>query len=505
MKRILCLLVGLLIAFPAWAVHKTGQLPRTANTFAPLRDYAGGDPNAPKIHEKYLMSKMMRGETIRASLDMGKFSYLSEAEIRHLIARAYEKWFLQTAEHIRRSKRAEEFKDVLPILDKGVRVEFVKENPDIAFHFVPLAKIREDDPTDHSTLGFYKKDKIEVPSIFVPSDWADQKGNSKKSKKLAKFYATLFVHEIGHSIGFADTYEGGRLSSDQLYGTVKIYPSVMDSMYDEYKETNLSCDDATGVINLMDITRNYTQRGGEQGWHSLCPKAKEYFVHNISPLRKSYKVEFGNDRVKVTQFSNDKLLSREYPFSQQAYSPLEGIAVQGDKFDALNRMIRGKTPRGEVVYINLLYESRTLVALRNGKVVYYRQDLLFPNRTKTIWAFYPEGLPQLWILEKNKQGKNLKIYKWQSDGKGGYASYTLDERKYDKKGRFVEEKKRSSKPTETNSAEVQKSTKGNSSSAGTQSAGLEQQLETRTNAARLDQFVKDFKADTKSKGKELVF
>nr|QGT50676.1 hypothetical protein Elusimicrob1349_1460 [uncultured Elusimicrobia bacterium] len=76
-------------------------------------------------------------------------------------------------------------------------------------------------------------------------------------KDFGYSYRTLLytvLHETGHAVGLADQHKW--INNDQLYTTVDTRKSVMD-----YSTTFLTCDDADGVITLIDdalgIKRNF--------------------------------------------------------------------------------------------------------------------------------------------------------------------------------------------------------------------------------------------------------
>lgn len=457
MKKGMLFLGMLGLSVMALGYQEPGALPRTASTFAPLQNYLQGSTG--KVNDFYLLPKMIKGQTLRIRLLVLE-DYepeLSLENIKENIASSYQQWFEETASWIRRQKREMEFADVLQILDRGVKVEFVDENPDISFLIQPLQNIQD----QLGYWGYYVQEFGGTASIWLAGDVtpSEQVGNANKKeaefyKELAQndakrlnFYKRETLHEIGHSIAFADMYVGGRLNSDQIYGSVKSpsdIPSIMDELTFKSvkKEPHLSCDDATGMINLIDITNGYTQRGGEKGWRSLCPKSKEYFIHNISGLKGSYRVQLaGKNKVLIGTYKGEVILT-EYPFADEMITPFEGVSVsndggeEGPETDALGRLVHGKTVGEDDIYINHLYEQRTL-AVVNGQsqVAYFRIDNTLKNKRKTIWLFNQNGKINELELTWEGDAIYLNLKRGTVDEENNWVQITSSvKRYYDKKG-----------------------------------------------------------------------
>ena len=494
MKRIVSLAVCLGLALPVLAVQRAGQLPRTANSFAPMSDYTDGSG---QISSHYLLAKMMRGEPIYIALKYDKLPF-SLSETQDFIAKIYAKWVTQTAQQIRSAKREEEFADNLRVLDQDVRVEFVEENPDITFHFLGIEEIWEIRQS-RSTAGFYTHSDGHS-HIVLPHDLARVEKLANDPEKLRNFYSNLMMHEAGHSIGFAEAYEEGRLAADQLYGTAD--PDEHSIMSDEVslEELKLSCGDATGVINLMDITNNYTQRGGEKGWKSLCPKSKEYFIHNVSCLKGSYKIEFGAKDIAVSTYKDGKIVKDLYPLSSDMYAPYEKVELASiEEKDPVGRPIRATTTRGELVFINYLYESRRVVVIRGGQAVYLRYDKSAPSKhSREVYWLYKQGDNSGYFkVTLNAQSRVLEMQLGPVDEEGAFQpGSTAMSRVYDGKGNLKKQHIPDYSTAVTSVIINDKEMVAEQKSRPTP-LSLEQQVEREQRNAQLDNLVKNMKLEEK--------
>ena len=456
MKKGILFLGMLCLSVAALGFQESGASPRFLNSFAPLNNYLQG--GTAELNTRYLLPKMIKGETLRIGL-LVREDYepeLTLEEIKEMIASSYQQWFEETAVWIRHRHREAEFADILKVLDQGVKVEFVEENPDIEFYIQSLQELQ----AHKGFMGYYTQEFGDV-QIWLAGDVTPSEEIANASKKSASFFKALAthaqmrwnfykhaaLHEIGHSVAFADMYVQGRLNSDQIYGSVKPsadIPSVMDSITPKSikQEPHLSCDDATGMINLIDITCGYTERGGEKGWKSLCPKSKEYFIHNISGLKDSYRVQLIKGKKVLIGTYKGKAILREYPFADKMITPFEGISISNDvrkekpERDALGRLVHGKTVKSDELYVNYLYERRIMAVINSkSQAVYFRMDDTLKNKRKSLWIFNQNGEMNELEITREEDAISLNFKKGTVDSEDRWVQVTDSvTRHYDKKG-----------------------------------------------------------------------
>ena len=163
-----------------------------------------------------------------------------------LVQVAYNDWFSNAVDWIEYEHREKEFADVLPLLRQGVKIEFVdfldaKDN-DIWISFDDtLERMREACQCD-SCLG---------------CEASGAEGFSMVVHLFAGGAYSTVVHELGHTLGLADAYEGGyeQNASKTHRSEQRIFVSVMDA-----GDNELSGDDADGLINMIDSWKIYAMK-----------------------------------------------------------------------------------------------------------------------------------------------------------------------------------------------------------------------------------------------------
>jgi hypothetical protein len=247
-------------------------------------------------YEEYrlLLKKIMRGESISYCLDGNTISFGFE-NLDNMVnnfegkGNIYDFWLSNTWAQIEKAGRQEEFANLKNILTTPVIMR--RQQCSIALNGARFAKLFA------RTSGFsgYKYDKNieDIRFIFSngteaykrPRGWDWVRGVyysgsneipsfivlfSKTYSIDKRFYETL-LHETGHSLGMADQ-DGIQKNSSRIFKTKIVTDSIMSS-----SAADFSCDDADGLINLIDRLNNY-RRGGDKGWRSLCPHYNRVYV-----------------------------------------------------------------------------------------------------------------------------------------------------------------------------------------------------------------------------------
>lgn len=198
---------------------------------------------------------------MRVSLQIPASDEAKRPKYEEMISQNYNEWFAQTAKIIRSAGREQEFADVLQILDRGISVEFSRpgQAADIVFYIVPFKEMQQ--ACGKTAGGCYIRGN-DMPTIYLPKNqllMALLSAGRVNTRRIG-------VHEIGHSLGLSDQYKQARnKNTHDRYSSVQTGKSVMNH------SGSLTCDDADGIVNLIDIAQG-TARGGNKGWKSLCPQ-----------------------------------------------------------------------------------------------------------------------------------------------------------------------------------------------------------------------------------------
>lgn len=402
---------------------------------------------------RYLLPQIIAGKPVRVFLSVPADTEDNLAEYQESIRQNYNQWFESTAQIIRATGREAEFADVLPLLDKGIKVEFLqdKEQVDIRFYVVPFAYIGG--ICGAMAGGCYKRlqQDGEIPEIFLPQDQVLLKLLS--AGKLSS--AQVGLHEIGHSLGLSDQYEKAKdKDTPRRYSSARPAESVMN------RDKNLSCDDADGIVNLIDIARG-TARGGDKGWKSLCANSKEYYVRGQSGLRGPYQITSEDTRVwDLEVYKNGQVAYTKHLelTDKGAPSPFVVLPQTVQERDGLGRPVLAVGPNGEKIYYAYLYDQYIKLITIGGKAV--QGELYTP-----FWENRTRGNARGIYFKK---GKNWGVLGVMKNKRGGEVFYTLkDENEnlildmslaFDKQNQLLSEKYNDGKQIFSNSTKSRGST-----------------------------------------------
>lgn len=168
------------------------------------------------------------------------------------------KWPQETLRFIQRSGRAQEFADIVPILQ----------------HKLTLVKVSETDSPD-IVLSFSDELKEYTDGDFAEKDTEQPFNLIRINKNSRDKFADTSLHEIGHYFGLADQYASARTNSHAEYSSDVNYSDSSIMQASDSNVNNLTCDDADGLINLLDLRlaqrrNNQFSTRAQKGWESLC-------------------------------------------------------------------------------------------------------------------------------------------------------------------------------------------------------------------------------------------
>ena len=376
-----------LAAFSAlWGVVGDYDLPRTPEGMSRLAGLE--QPVSPTPGERYLLKPVLGGASVKVFLDPGEESEETLAQYREKIKEAYNNWFLNAAKEIRKSGRTQEFADILPVLDKGIPVEFVPSGEDIFVKF----EDRQEVPRLCGAVAAPACYLFEGPKIYVSKNPRSQKPvKGLLGPGSGKLMFANLMHEIGHSLGFSDQYAQARFTTHPIYHGDKTDSTVMN------KTVNLTCDDADGMINLIDLTLG-KRRGGRVGWRSLCRNSKTYYIGGTALGNGPYMMwpkENGNVWM-LREYWADGVQGRELSMAWgkgiSLFEPFAEVVVERD---AIGRPVLAQGPRGEKVYYSYQYGRKMRFVTAGDKILLLeRRERNLPKEKsfdKIIIAFTHNG------------------------------------------------------------------------------------------------------------------
>ena len=228
-----------------------------------------------------LLPLILKGQTLKISVyppDDVEEEKLWAAQKK--VRRAYNDWFANAAEIIKRQNRTAEFEDILPTLEWGIPIQFV-------------AFASDEGPEDlWVNMERTLEDVSEICKCRCTGcQLLGGKGVPMQITVVERGTYSTLLHEIGHTLGLADAYDEAyeKFASD-VYGSKK---RIAQTVMDKKEDTLLSEDDADGLINMMDAWNIYFLRKKyPQDWCRYVPE----------------RVRNGWD--SLTRFSNDEPADR---------------------------------------------------------------------------------------------------------------------------------------------------------------------------------------------------
>lgn len=234
---------------------------------------------------RFVIFKVASGEPINYCID--NFSSVPDETVSSRAEQAFNEWMSSTYKYIRKSSRAKEFEDLKDILTRPVKLNKVDcgylaydKEEDIPSALKEINKQRTSPATEDIRFIFVNQGKS--ADCSRDSSTGCHRSGQKTSKGFIpqqiqvlatnQGYRTL-LHEVGHSLGLSDQYLSARGNSYELYGSSTVNPSVMDDAQ------TIKCDDAEGIINVLDCVVFKKSRGGQEGWHSICPGSEDVYIN----------------------------------------------------------------------------------------------------------------------------------------------------------------------------------------------------------------------------------
>lgn len=387
----------------------------------------GSSPNF-KPGDDYLISTVLKGEEVDLSVKLEEKDEKNRQKFEDLLAQAYNEWFAKPAEIIRAAGRAEEFADVLPVLTRGIKVTFDrKATPDLTVYIVPFAEIIR--TCGGGTGACYCPEEKE---LWLPKD------NFFLYVVTAGRFSTKSggLHEIGHSLGLGDQYQQARSEhSHPVYSSSEPGQGIMNS------GRSITCDEADGIVNLIDIVRG-SSRGGEYGWRSLCKKSKDVYSYGQPLDRGPYAIDRESDGTwsLYSYVPGRPYVKQTFEWhSGAALTPLQAFEETAVKTDGSGRVVLADGPDGESVYYSYSYDRKSRLVVKDGKVLL--AEVTSPewinNRKKyNIHAvdFRIKGRRGYLYASKSKNDAILRFEEEDSDGRLEQTVLV-----FNKKGRVIGE------------------------------------------------------------------
>lgn len=402
----------------------------SASQWGALYDYEGEDASS-KAGENYLLRHFIEGKKIYIDLDVEEKDTKNIAKYKKMIDQAFWDWISYPMDLIREQGREAEFADLNDVYGKGLSIEFGQPKQGKSDLRIYVRSTMDVMVRCRSTGCYiFEGEYVSVPEIWLSRNhWLFRlvSGNLQNIKRTA-------VHEIGHALGLSDQYEVARTeNSHPLYSSTQVpEKTIMD------RAKKLTCDDADGIINLIDITRG-TSRGGQRGWKSLCRNSQEYYVNGI-PVSKGPYIISNNEMLDwtVTHYVKGKKMSEQKLALnlEKGISPFKQVAETVEKRDNLGRPVLASGPNGTKIYYSYSFEKTTRIIVKDKTVLQATVTSMvgkndYPRMTKMVASgeggnlvfirkIPPAGRKEseVFYVKEDAQGKELESVRLRFNRKG---------------------------------------------------------------------------------------
>lgn len=245
------------------------------------------DDSAKYDTQQFLLGKIIREETITYCID-GNVTAYGFDNLNNFVenfkskGNVFDYWFLYTWKQIQNAGREKDFADLKKLLTTPVKIklqqcaasaevtkefgglldngsgrkcyQYSKNMENIRFIFSDGSENYQKPEGCQKAFAVFRQATRQIPPAVI---------TFMPKSQFNALYHKMILHEIGHSFGLEDQYANLKNASD-IYKTKPYSPSIMTSVLGSF-----SCDDADGLINLIDRLNGY-KRGGKEGWKGLC-------------------------------------------------------------------------------------------------------------------------------------------------------------------------------------------------------------------------------------------
>ena len=388
MKILFVLFFSLFITTAGWSAP-FGFLPGVEN-----RD----NPNSPAL----LLRKIVDGKPVCAVVrNFRPDDTHTDEEYLEMLRRNYQAWFDYALKTVEESGREQEFEDILPALRTQIAVRKDCDTPDI---LLVILKAKEIAKACHSSVALACVDNTSVPYKLY---FAPKKG--LVSLALGGNGAIL-SHELGHTLGFSDQYRYGRINSSGVYHTPDSSKGIMSSAK---LGRSFSCDEADGLINLLDVGVYGNARGGKQGWRSFCANRAYKYVQGRPTSNAKYAVEVELPNVVVRTFDKaGELQNTQYfPDAKDYTFDIQTVFTAVEK-DKSGRLLYGTSPRGEEMYCSYVYERKRCVAVKDSANVALLEEYSPAKNMRIVsLAHSAPNNKSIWLRGFITKDEKLLVYK----------------------------------------------------------------------------------------------
>ena len=354
-------------------------------------------------HIQTLWDTIFANKPISVNLVLPPEQEYKRSGYENLIKRSFTAWFTDTAKKIRESGRAQEMADILPVLDKGIKVTFDGTGFKIKLYVYDSIKVLRNECQSDMAIGCANGEEIRVTTPEVLKQM--------RPDNPPDLQVTL-SHEFGHLLGFSDQYIEGILNDidyvPQQYGSSLVY-ATETVMSGSDTKGKIGCDDTDGMIKMIDVKRG-GQRGARKGkaWKSFCPESKDYFLNGkrtrkeLYHIRKNYPMQ-GIWTIDLGKGEEELSIDLKAPLSPAKIANLKITKVLSK--DPYNRTNKATGSNGETIYYENIQGVTRKAAFIKDKLAWV--EITYQDRLSKEYfhQVYFGGAGKLSLIEWRKPSR----------------------------------------------------------------------------------------------------
>lgn len=260
-------------------------LPLLVLLFLPLFSFAWGvDESLQSKEVPLLLQKVLKGEAVNVCVRLHGANPATETrdrnDIKVRLDWLFDEWFDNAEHYVAKAKNKFFFKDLRILKEKDpVKISFVKcetEKADIYFNayyssYDSQRRCKNANPTSKTSCHLRSGDVHHVNFYYHYISLRPEESSSELEPGERKLSAQL-VAAIGNAYGLLTPGK----SKNVTYSTKDPVKSIFTD------SDELTCDDAEGLINAIDLIQAKAGNPSERfsrGWDSIC-KGRDYFYQS---------------------------------------------------------------------------------------------------------------------------------------------------------------------------------------------------------------------------------
>ena len=331
---------------------------------------------------------------------------------RKATSQAYNAWFKQSAELIAQQGREQEFGPLYNRLTQGVNTNRLGSNPDVKVVIVSPEKLKKSCGDDSQGCTLFGENP---PTIYMPPLTPHDE---------QAWHSTL-LHEVGHTLGLDEQYDRNQSHNQDVSRIRSSSERYPDSIMNNTDNRHITCDDATGLINIIDhhASGAYNRQGKE--WNSLCNGSKDKY--------KDGKRVGAEQQTHITRDAGSNRWSIQSPgaakrsYEVVKHGPIHSVndvvnmPITVTKKDEQGRPLEGRDKYGAKVLYSYFQGQTNRMALLGNSLIWADQTTKRDEQTDHLVQFGHNGQVSQAFWGQLNNGDDKKIF-------AGYKANIYDKR-----------------------------------------------------------------------------